>query len=58
MLRARPSLWIPGITVAFGLVGCMMGFVRSFGGLAAACGVLGFTQGGLFTRTGDVLQRR
>jgi len=58
MLRARPSLWIPGITVAFGFVGCMMGFVRSFGGLAAACGVLGFTQGGLFTWTDVILQPR
>jgi len=46
--RLRPSVFIPGIMVAWGLVMTFMGFAHNFSGLAAARFFLGVTEAGLF----------
>ncbi|KAL1841471.1 hypothetical protein VTJ49DRAFT_7026 [Mycothermus thermophilus] len=46
--RLRPSVWIPSIMVAWGVVVTLMGFVKSFRGLLAARIFLGVTEAGLF----------
>lgn len=43
--RLRPSIFIPGIMVAWGLVMTFMGFAHNFSGLAAARFFLGVTEG-------------
>ncbi|KAL6302068.1 MFS general substrate transporter [Sparassis latifolia] len=48
MKRLRPSRWIPGIMVAWGLVMLSMAFVKNFGGLITARVFLGITESGLF----------
>lgn len=48
MKRFRPSIWIPSIMVAWGVVCLAMGFVRNYPGLLAARMALGFAEGGLF----------
>lgn len=44
----RPSMWIPIIMIAWGVVMTGMGFVQNFGGLLAARILLGVTEAGLF----------
>lgn len=46
--RFRPSVWIPIIMVAWGVVCTLMGIVENFPGLLAARCALGFAEGGLF----------
>ncbi|OAL49681.1 MFS general substrate transporter [Pyrenochaeta sp. DS3sAY3a] len=48
MKKFRPSIWIPSIMVAWGIVMTLMGIVHNFGGLLAARMALGFAEGGLF----------
>lgn len=46
--RFRPSVWIPIIMIAWGLVCTLMGIVHNFAGLVAARCALGLAEGGLF----------
>ncbi|KAB2111439.1 hypothetical protein AG0111_0g997 [Alternaria gaisen] len=48
MKKFRPSIWIPSIMVAWGIVMTLMGLVHNFGGLLAARMALGLAEGGLF----------
>ncbi|GAA5969811.1 hypothetical protein JCM3765_002193 [Sporobolomyces pararoseus] len=46
--RCRPSYWLGGITIVWGIVMTLMGVVTSFGGLIAARLALGIAEAGLF----------
>jgi MFS family permease len=48
MKATRPSLWIPSIMMAWGLICVCMGLVSNYGGLLAARAALGIAEGGLF----------
>jgi hypothetical protein len=48
MKRWRPSIWIPSIMVAWGIMTVMLGVVKNFGGLLAVRCLLGLAEGGLF----------
>ncbi|KAL4964330.1 major facilitator superfamily domain-containing protein [Aspergillus stella-maris] len=48
MKRSRPSLWIPSIMVAWGIVCSLMGLVHNYAGLLVARAALGIAEGGLF----------
>ncbi len=48
MKKTRPSLWIPSIMVAWGLICIIMGLVTNFPGLVAIRAALGVAEGGLF----------
>ena len=46
--RLRPSIWLPTIMVAWGVVMTLMGIVQSYHGLLVARIFLGVTEAGLF----------
>ncbi|GAB1320005.1 High-affinity nicotinic acid transporter [Madurella fahalii] len=46
--KVRPSIWLPAIMVAWGLVMTLMGIVTNYGGLLTARIFLGVTEAGLF----------
>jgi MFS family permease len=46
--KVRPSIWLPAIMVAWGVVMTLMGIVTSYGGLMTARIMLGVTEAGLF----------
>ncbi|KAF2843204.1 MFS general substrate transporter [Patellaria atrata CBS 101060] len=46
--RLRPSIWLPSIMVAWGIVMTLMGIVQDFKGLLIARLFLGVTEAGLF----------
>lgn len=48
MKRFRPSIWIPSIMLAWGIVMTLMGIVRNYPGLLATRMALGLAEGGLF----------
>lgn len=48
MKRFRPSIWIPSIMVAWGIVTIMLGIVKNYAGLLAVRCALGLAEGGLF----------
>ncbi|KAH7021857.1 major facilitator superfamily domain-containing protein [Ilyonectria destructans] len=48
MKRFRPSIWIPSIMLAWGIVMTLMGIVNNYPGLLASRMALGFAEGGLF----------
>jgi MFS family permease len=48
MKRVRPSLWIPSIMVAWGLICVCMGLVHDYAGLIVTRAFLGLAEGGLF----------
>ena len=48
MKRLRPSIWIPSIMVAWGIMTTLLGVVHSFAGLIAVRCALGLAEGGLF----------
>lgn len=48
MKRYRPSIWIPSIMVAWGVICCLMGLVKSYAGLLVVRAALGIAEGGLF----------
>ncbi|KAF2876479.1 major facilitator superfamily domain-containing protein [Massariosphaeria phaeospora] len=48
MKRFRPSIWIPTLMVAWGIMCCLMGAVRNYAGLLAVRAALGLAEGGLF----------
>ncbi|BFZ65409.1 hypothetical protein YB2330_006575 [Saitoella coloradoensis] len=45
--RARPRIFLPGIMIGWGVVGTLMGIVKSYEGLLAARFFLGMFEGGL-----------
>lgn len=46
--KLRPSRWIAGITVGWGIVATLTGLVQSYGGLIAVRLILGALEAGLF----------
>lgn len=46
--KLRPSIWLPSIMVAWGVVMTLMGLVQNYHGLLAARIFLGVTEAGLF----------
>lgn len=46
--RLRPSIWLPTIMVAWGIVMTLMGIVQNYHGLLIARIFLGVTEAGLF----------
>lgn len=46
--KIRPSIWLPAIMVAWGVVMTLMGIVHNFTGLLTARIFLGVTEAGLF----------
>ncbi|KAF1988899.1 MFS general substrate transporter [Aulographum hederae CBS 113979] len=46
--KLRPSIWLPAIMVAWGVVMTLMGIVQSYSGLLAARFFLGVAEAGLF----------
>ncbi|RTE69223.1 hypothetical protein BHE90_016399 [Fusarium euwallaceae] len=48
MKRFRPSIWIPSIMLAWGIVMTLMGIVHNYPGLLATRMALGLAEGGLF----------
>ncbi|RDW22808.1 major facilitator superfamily domain-containing protein [Yarrowia lipolytica] len=46
--KLKPSIWLPTIMVAWGIVMTLMGIVQNYGGLLAARVFLGLTEAGLF----------
>ncbi|KAK6003707.1 hypothetical protein QM012_009478 [Aureobasidium pullulans] len=46
--KLRPSIWLPSIMVAWGIVMTLMGLVKDFNGLLIARIFLGVTEAGLF----------
>ncbi|GAA5840352.1 hypothetical protein JCM5353_002791 [Sporobolomyces roseus] len=46
--KVKPSYWLGGITIIWGIVMTLMGVVTSFGGLIAARLALGIAEAGLF----------
>lgn len=48
MKRFRPSVWIPCLMVAWGIMTIMLGLVKNFAGLLAVRCALGLAEGGLF----------
>jgi MFS family permease len=46
--KVRPSIWLPAIMVAWGIVMTLMGIVHNYAGLLSARIFLGVTEAGLF----------
>ena len=46
--RFRPSIWLPTIMIAWGVVTTLLGVVQNFSGLVAARFFLGLAEAGLF----------
>ncbi|KAL6851780.1 MFS general substrate transporter [Trichoderma novae-zelandiae] len=46
--KISPRIWLPSLTVAWGITTTCLGFVRSFGSFAAVRALLGVAEGGLF----------
>lgn len=44
----RPSIWLPSIMLAWGIVMTLMGIVHNYPGLLATRMTLGLAEGGLF----------
>lgn len=42
-----PSVWLPFLTFAWGIVAMCLGFIQNFAGFVAVRAILGFTEGGL-----------
>jgi MFS family permease len=45
--RISPKIWLPALTVAWGIVTMCLGFVKNYAGFMAVRAVLGITEGGL-----------
>ncbi|KAJ5162176.1 hypothetical protein N7492_007568 [Penicillium capsulatum] len=48
LVKLKPSIWLPSIMVAWGIVMTLTGLVRNYSGLLAARFFLGLTEAGLF----------
>jgi len=47
MRRISPKIWLPALTIMWGIVTMCLGFIKNFAGFMAARAVLGITEGGL-----------
>jgi hypothetical protein len=45
--RISPKIWLPALTIAWGIVTMCLGFVRNYAGFLGVRAVLGITEGGL-----------
>lgn len=45
--KASPKLWLPFLTVLWGIITMCLGFVRNYGGFVAVRAILGIAEGGL-----------
>lgn len=45
--KISPRIWLPALTVMWGIVTMCLGFVRNYAGFMAVRAVLGITEGGL-----------
>lgn len=45
--KVSPRIWLPFLTIAWGIVTMCLGFVRSYGSFVAVRAVLGMCEGGL-----------
>jgi MFS family permease len=45
--RVSPRIWLPTLTVAWGIVAMCLGFVQNFASFVAVRAILGITEGGL-----------
>lgn len=46
--KFSPRIWLPTLSVAWGIITMCLGFIRSFGSFAAVRALLGIAEGGLF----------
>ncbi|KAH8772270.1 putative MFS transporter [Hyaloscypha sp. PMI_1271] len=45
--RISPKIWLPALTVMWGIVTMCLGFIKNYAGFMAARAILGITEGGL-----------
>lgn len=45
--KISPKIWLPALTVMWGIVTMCLGFVRNYAGFLVVRAVLGITEGGL-----------
>lgn len=45
--KASPKLWLPFLTVIWGIITMCLGFVQNYGGFVAVRALLGVAEGGL-----------
>lgn len=45
--KVSPRIWLPALTIAWGIVAMCLGFVQNYAGFIAARAILGATEGGL-----------
>ena len=45
--KVSPKIWLPSITVTWGIITMCLGFVQNFGGFVAVRALLGAAEGGL-----------
>lgn len=45
--KASPKLWLPFLTVVWGIITMCLGFVQNYGGFVAVRALLGIAEGGL-----------
>jgi hypothetical protein len=45
--KISPKIWLPALTIMWGIVTMCLGFVRSYAGFMAVRAILGITEGGL-----------
>ncbi|KKK26893.1 putative MFS transporter [Aspergillus rambellii] len=65
--KASPKIWLPSLTMVWGIITMCLGFVRNFGSFVAVRAILGIAEGGLlpgmvlylsfFYRRGDLALR-
>jgi MFS family permease len=45
--KVSPKIWLPLLTILWGIVTMCLGFVQNYAGFVAARAILGLTEGGL-----------
>jgi MFS family permease len=45
--KVSPKIWLPALTIMWGIVTMCLGFVRNYAGFMAVRAILGITEGGL-----------
>jgi hypothetical protein len=45
--KISPKIWLPTLTIAWGIVTMCLGFVKNYAGFVAVRAILGITEGGL-----------
>lgn len=47
MKKASPKIWLPWLSIVWGVITMCLGFVRNFAGFVAVRAILGVAEGGL-----------